>query len=130
MLYEVITMISPGQFIPIAEETSQIDELCIFVLETTCAFLITMQQHGILVPVSVNISPRQFHHADFVDMVEDLLLRYAVEPRYLEFEITETTAMRHVEHTLTIMHRLREMGFFFSIDDFGTGYSSLGYLIV
>ena len=121
-------MISPAQFIPIAEETSLIDDLCLFVLETTCAFLLTMQQQGVLVPVSVNISPRQFHNADFVDMVEDLMLRYAVEPRYLEFEITETTAMKHVEHTLTIMHRLREMGFLFSIDDFGTGYSSLGYL--
>jgi len=121
-------MISPGQFIPIAEETSLIDDLCMFVLETACGFLINMQQQGVLVPVSVNISPRQFHNADFVDMVEDLLLRYAVDPRYLEFEITETTAMKHVEHTLAIMHRLREMGFLFSIDDFGTGYSSLGYL--
>ncbi len=121
-------MISPGQFIPIAEETTLIDDLCMFVLDTACAFLITMQQQGVMVPVSVNISPRQFHNADFVDMVEDLLLRYAVKPQYLEFEITETTAMTQVEHTLTIMHRLREMGFLFSIDDFGTGYSSLGYL--
>jgi len=82
----------------------------------------------VLVPVSVNISPRQFHNADFVDLVEDLLLRYSIEPQYLEFEITETTAMTDVEHTLKIMHRLREIGFLFSIDDFGTGYSSLGYL--
>ncbi|MGE4559377.1 MAG: EAL domain-containing protein [Desulfobulbus sp.] len=121
-------LISPGQFIPIAEETSLIDDLCMFVLETTCGFLQTMKQQGVLVPVSVNISPRQFHNADFVDMVEDLLLRYTVEPQYLEFEVTETTAMQDVEHTLKIMHRLREMGFLFSIDDFGTGYSSLGYL--
>ncbi|MGD9949768.1 MAG: EAL domain-containing protein [Desulfobulbus sp.] len=121
-------MISPGQFIPIAEETSLIDDLCMFVLEATCGFLLSMKQQDVLVPVSVNISPRQFHNADFVDMVEDLLLRYAVKPQHLEFEITETTAMKDVEHTLKIMHRLREMGFFFSIDDFGTGYSSLGYL--
>ena len=121
-------MISPVQFIPIAEETSLIDDLCMFVLEATCHFILSMKQQGVLVPVSVNISPRQFHNADFVDMVEDLLLRYTVEPRYLEFEITETTAMKDVEHTLAVMHRLREMGFLFSIDDFGTGYSSLGYL--
>ncbi|MDD2463926.1 MAG: EAL domain-containing protein [Desulfobulbus sp.] len=121
-------MISPGQFIPIAEETSLIDDLCMFVLETTCGFLLKMKQQGVLVPVSVNISPRQFHNADFVDMIEDLLMRYTVESKYLEFEITETTAMKDVEHTLKIMHRLREMGFLFSIDDFGTGYSSLGYL--
>jgi EAL domain-containing protein (putative c-di-GMP-specific phosphodiesterase class I) len=61
-------------------------------------------------------------------MVEDLLRSYTVEPRFLELEITETTAMKDVEHTLAIMHRLREMGLLFSIDDFGTGYSSLGYL--
>ena len=121
-------IISPGLFIPIAEETSLIDDLCMFVLEATCGFLLKMQQQGVLVPVSVNISPRQFHNADFVDLVEDLLLRYSIKPQYLEFEITETTAMTDVEHTLKIMHRLREIGFLFSIDDFGTGYSSLGYL--
>jgi EAL domain-containing protein (putative c-di-GMP-specific phosphodiesterase class I) len=87
-----------------------------------------MQQRGVAVPVSVNISPRQFHSLDFVDIVEDLIGRYQMDPHYLEFEITETTAMHNVEHTLTIMHRLRELGIFFSIDDFGTGYSSLGSL--
>ena len=78
--------------------------------------------------IAINISPRQFHNADFVDLIEDLLQRYAIEPRFLEFEITETTAMKDVEHTLAIMQRLRDMGLLFSIDDFGTGYSSLGYL--
>lgn len=121
-------MISPGVFIPIAEESSLIDELCLFVLHETCAFHTTMQQRGVAVPVSVNISPRQFHSLDFVDIVEDLVGRYQMDPHYLEFEITETTAMHNVEHTLTIMHRLRELGIFFSIDDFGTGYSSLGSL--
>jgi diguanylate cyclase (GGDEF)-like protein/PAS domain S-box-containing protein len=121
-------MISPGVFIPIAEESSLIDELCLFVLHETCAFHTTMQQRGVAVPVSVNISPRQFHSLDFVDIVEDLIGRYQMDPHYLEFEITETTAMHNVEHTLTIMHRLRELGIFFSIDDFGTGYSSLGSL--
>jgi EAL domain-containing protein (putative c-di-GMP-specific phosphodiesterase class I) len=80
------------------------------------------------VPISVNISPRQFHNLDFVDIVEDLLNRYQVEPRFIEFEITETTAMQDVDHTLAIMHRLRDLGISFSIDDFGTGYSSLGSL--
>jgi diguanylate cyclase (GGDEF)-like protein/PAS domain S-box-containing protein len=121
-------LISPGVFIPIAEESSLIDDICLFVLEETCAFHSAMKKQRVAVPVSVNISPRQFHNADFVDLVEDLLGRYQVEPHYLEFEITETTAMKDVEHTLTIMHRLREIGILFSIDDFGTGYSSLGYL--
>jgi diguanylate cyclase (GGDEF)-like protein/PAS domain S-box-containing protein len=121
-------LISPGFFIPIAEESSLIDDICLFVMEETCAFQATMKKQQVAVPISVNISPRQFHNADFVDIVEDLLGRYQVETHFLEFEITETTAMKDVEHTLTIMHRLRALGILFSIDDFGTGYSSLGYL--
>lgn len=121
-------LISPGAFIPIAEESSLIDEICLFVMEETCSFHAAMKQQQVAVPVSVNISPRQFHNADFVDIVEDLLARYQMDPQYLEFETTETTAMKDVEHTLRIMHRIRELGILFSIDDFGTGYSSLGYL--
>lgn len=121
-------LISPSAFIPIAEESSLIDDLCLFVMEETCAFHAVMKKEQVAVPISVNISPRQFHNLDFVDIVEDLLGRYQVEPHFVEFEITETTAMKDVEHTLKIMHRLRELGIFFSIDDFGTGYSSLGYL--
>jgi diguanylate cyclase (GGDEF)-like protein/PAS domain S-box-containing protein len=121
-------LISPAAFIPIAEESSLIDDLCLFVLEETCAFQAIMKKERVAVPVSVNISPRQFLNLDFVDIVEDLLNRYQLEPHFLEFEITETTAMKDVEHTLNIMHRLRELGILFSIDDFGTGYSSLGSL--
>ncbi|NLX17919.1 MAG: EAL domain-containing protein, partial [Desulfobulbus sp.] len=58
----------------------------------------------------------------------DLIGRFQIDPHYLEFEITETTAMHDVTYTLKIMHRLRELGIYFSIDDFGTGYSSLGSL--
>ncbi len=121
-------LIGPNTFIPIAEESSLIDDICMFVMEETCAFHALMKKQQVEVPISVNISPRQFHNADFVDIVEDLLNRYQVEPRFIEFEITETTAMKDVEHTLAIMHRIRQLGILFSIDDFGTGYSSLGYL--
>jgi len=121
-------LISPAAFIPIAEESSLIDELCLFVLQETCAFHAAMSREQVAVPVSVNISPRQFHNLDFVDIVEDLLGRHRLDPRFIEFEITETTAMKDVDHTLDIMHRLRELGILFSIDDFGTGYSSLGSL--
>ncbi len=121
-------IISPNAFIPIAEESSLIDDICLFVMEETCAFHKIMQKQQVAVPVSVNISPRQFHNVDFVDIVEDLLGRYQVDPQFIEFEITETTAMKDVEHTLAIMHRIRQLGIQFSIDDFGTGYSSLGYL--
>ena len=122
------TLVSPSVFIPIAEESSLIDQICTYVLEESCAFHRLMADASLAIPISVNISPRQFHNADFIDIVEDLLLRYDVDPKYVEFEVTETTAMSDVENTLRIMHRLREMGIHFSIDDFGTGYSSLGYL--
>ncbi|MBM9538177.1 bifunctional diguanylate cyclase/phosphodiesterase [Desulfobulbus alkaliphilus] len=121
-------IISPAVFIPIAEESSLIDDLCLFVMEESCAFHAIMRAQRVAVPISVNISPRQFLNADFIDIVEDLLKRYQVDPSFIEFEITETTAMKDVEHTLNIMHKLRSMGILFSIDDFGTGYSSLGYL--
>ncbi|MGI6656655.1 MAG: EAL domain-containing protein [Desulfobulbus sp.] len=122
------TLLPPGQFIPVAEESGLIDELCLVVLEKTCAFFTDMDQNGVKVPVSVNISPRQFSDRRFVDRIEDMLQRYQVAPHFLEFEITETTAMENVEHTLAVMLRLQELGINFSIDDFGTGYSSLAYL--
>lgn len=121
-------LIGPDVFIPIAEESSLIDDLCLFVLEETCTFHAVMHKQQVAVPVSVNISLRQFYDIDFVDMVEDLLGRYQLDPRFLELEITETTAMKDVAHTLNIMQRIRQLGIHFSIDDFGTGYSSLGYL--
>lgn len=121
-------LISPGVFIPVAEESSLIDDLCRYVLEATCQFHAVLQHHGVAVPVSVNIAPRQFLNIDFIDLLEDLLGRYQLDPRFLELEITETTAMRDVEHTLRIMERIRRLGIRFSIDDFGTGYSSLGSL--
>ena len=121
-------LISPGVFIPVAEESSLIDDLCRHVLEATCQFHAVLQHHGVAVPVSVNIAPRQFLNIDFIDLLEDLLGRHRMDPHYLELEITETTAMRDVEHTLRIMEQIRRLGIRFSIDDFGTGYSSLGSL--
>ncbi|WP_310599652.1 EAL domain-containing protein [Desulfobulbus sp.] len=121
-------LVSPGAFIPIAEESSLIDDLCLLVLEQACIFHGTMRQQGVAVPISVNVSPRQFHNSDFVDIVGELFSQYRIEADAIEFEITETTAMTDVDHTLRVMNRLRELGVSFSIDDFGTGYSSLGLL--
>ncbi|MDR2551096.1 MAG: EAL domain-containing protein [Desulfobulbus sp.] len=121
-------IVSPGAFIPIAEESSLIDDLCLLVLEQACIFHGTMREQGVAVPISVNVAPRQFHNSDFVDIVGELFSQYRIEADAIEFEITETTAMTDVDHTLKVMNRLRELGVSFSIDDFGTGYSSLGLL--
>ncbi len=121
-------LISPGVFIPIAEESSLIDDICLYVMEETCLFLNMMRNQGVVVPVSVNVSPRLLRNVDFVDKVEDMLNRHRMQPELLEFEITETSAMSDVEHTLKVMYAIRKLGISFSIDDFGTGYSSLAYL--
>ena len=121
-------LVRPDLFIPVAEESSLIDDLCLFVMESVCTFLARLKQQHLAVPISVNISPHQFHNLDFVDLTEDLLKRHGTEPGLFEFEITERTAMQDAEHTLRILHSLRQLGIALSIDDFGTGYSSLAYL--
>ncbi|MDO5675438.1 MAG: EAL domain-containing protein, partial [bacterium] len=120
--------VRPDLFIPVAEESSLIDDLCLFVMESVCSFLTKLKERDLAVPISVNISPHQFHNLDFVDLTEDLLKRHGTEPGLFEFEITERTAMQDAEHTLRILHELRQLGIALSIDDFGSGYSSLGYL--
>ena len=122
------SLVRPDLFIPVAEESSLIDDLCLFVMESVCSFLGRLKEEGLAVPISVNISPHQFHNLDFVDLAEDLLKRHGTEPDLFEFEITERTAMQDAEYTLRILHNLRQLGIALSIDDFGTGYSSLGYL--
>ena len=121
-------LVRPDLFIPIAEESTLIDDLCAFVMESVCPFLNILKMHHVAVPISINISPRQFHNLDFVDLTERLLKQHNTDPRLLDFEITEHTAMQDAEHTLRIMHDLRQLGITLSIDDFGTGYSSLAYL--
>jgi diguanylate cyclase (GGDEF)-like protein/PAS domain S-box-containing protein len=123
------TLIGPDDFIPIAEESGLIDEMSLYVLNEVCIFLSKLQQQNLQVlPVSVNISPRTFHNLKIVESIDTLLEKHRIDHTLLEFEITETTAMKDVQHTLAIMHRFRQRGIRFSIDDFGTGYSSLSYL--
>ncbi len=121
-------LVRPDLFIPVAEESDLIDEICLFVMEEVCSFLKTLIEHGVAVPISVNISPHQFHNLDFVDLTEDMLLRHSTDPDLFEFEITEGTVMQDANYTLRIMNELRQLGISLSIDDFGSGYSSLGYL--
>ncbi|MDD2462703.1 MAG: EAL domain-containing protein [Desulfobulbus sp.] len=123
------TIITPDQFIPIAEESGLIDEMSLYVLDEVCIFLSKIQAHNLQrLPISVNMSPRTFNQKNIVETIDTILGAHRINHQLIEFEITETTAMKDVQHSLETMHRFRERGIRFSIDDFGTGYSSLSYL--
>ncbi len=123
-------LISPGKFIPIAEETGLIVPISEWVLKTACAQNKIWQ--NILgnqsVRVAVNLSARQFEQPDLVDTVRRILIETQLSPQYLELEITESAAMQNVDFSKEILTELYDMGVSISIDDFGTGYCSFNYL--
>jgi diguanylate cyclase (GGDEF)-like protein/PAS domain S-box-containing protein len=122
-------MISPADFIPIAEETGLIVEIGDWVLETACEQNRRWQDEGLApITVSVNVSAHQFLQQEWVDTVAAVLARTRLEPRYLELELTESVIMRDLDASIETMQRLQKMGVRLSIDDFGTGYSSLSAL--
>ena len=123
-------LISPGKFIPIAEETGLIVPISEWVLRTACTQNKIWQ--NILgnsgVRVAVNLSPRQFQQPDLVGTVQRILAETQLSPKHLELEITESAAMQNVDFTKEILTELYSMGVSISIDDFGTGYCSFSYL--
>ncbi|WP_322048698.1 putative bifunctional diguanylate cyclase/phosphodiesterase [Paraburkholderia sp. J67] len=122
-------LISPDQFIPIAEKTGLIVPIGEWVLDEACRQMREWRDAGHTSwTIAVNLSPLQFSHANLIQTVRDTLARHDLEPRCLTLEITESTAMRDVEASLAILLQLHEMGVRIAIDDFGTGYSSLLYL--
>jgi len=122
-------MMQPEEFIPVAEETQLIVPLGAWVLRTACAQMKAWHDAGhAWLRVAVNLSPRQFQDDQLTATVERILCETGFPPAYLDLEITESTAMRNADMSLTILNRLKDMGIRISIDDFGTGYSSLSYL--
>jgi diguanylate cyclase (GGDEF)-like protein/PAS domain S-box-containing protein len=122
-------MISPGEFIPVAEETGLIEQLGAWVLRRSCEQMQGWQSQGLNpVRVSVNVSPRQFRSRALLETVIGILDDTGLSPKWLELEITESMLMNDVEAAVRKMTALRELGIGLSIDDFGTGYSSLSYL--
>ena len=123
------TMVNPGDFIPLAEDTGLIVPIGEWVLQTACAQNRAWQQRGFApVRMAVNISPRQFRQRSFIGMVDQALQRSGLEPHWLELEITESCAMENVEENIQAMTHLKQRGIHLAIDDFGTGFSSLSYL--
>ncbi len=123
-------LISPAQFIPLAEETGLILPIGGWVLEAACAQIKAWQQNAATrrLMISVNVSAKQFHQADFVLQVQAACDRHAIAPDLLKLELTESMLLEDVEDTITTMNALKSLGVQFSLDDFGTGYSSLQYL--
>ncbi|WP_248924807.1 EAL domain-containing protein [Paenibacillus hamazuiensis] len=122
-------MVSPGEFIPLAEETGLIVPIGNWVLKKACMQNKRWQDKGYPpLCISVNISVSQFHQSGFIQVVEEALAESGLPPSLLCLEITENVAMQNVPHIIESMNKLRELGVRISIDDFGTGYSSLSYL--
>ncbi len=123
-------LVSPMQFIPLAEETGMILPIGTWVLEYACSQLRRWSEmEGFSdLTLSVNVSAKQFSQNDFVDQVSTVISKFGIKPWLLKLELTESLVLYDVEDTIVKMHALKELGLSFSMDDFGTGYSSLSYL--
>src|SRR3569832_591319 len=123
-------MISPAEFIPLAEESGLILPLGRWVLETACAQLANWAKEPLtaLLDMSVNVSSRQFLHPDFVEQVLNAIDITGADPARLKLELTESLLIDDMDVTIAKMTALKAKGVGFSLDDFGTGYSSLFYL--
>src|SRR5689334_17256830 len=118
-------LISPADFIPIAEETGLIVPLGEWVLKAACAEAVEWPDH---IKVAVNLSPAQLNNRNLVNMVKAAIDQSGMSPHKLQLEITESVLLQNTFTTLATLHELRKMGVQISLDDFGTGYSSLSYL--
>ncbi|MDE2413808.1 MAG: EAL domain-containing protein [Comamonadaceae bacterium] len=123
-------LVSPGEFIPLAEDTGQILPLGAWVLQTACDQLAAWagQPHTANLTLAVNVSALQFGQSDFVAQVAQAIERSGARPQLLKLELTESMLVDDVDGVIAKMHALRALGLRLSLDDFGTGYSSLAYL--
>ena len=123
-------LVSPIQFIAVAEESELIVPIGHWVLQTACEQLAAWQADPLFkdLHLSVNVSARQFRRADFVPRVVQVMQHTGIRPHLLELELTESLVLDNVDDSVAKMHLLRTKGVRFSVDDFGTGYSSLAYL--
>jgi diguanylate cyclase (GGDEF)-like protein/PAS domain S-box-containing protein len=122
-------MISPMEFIPLAEDSGLIVPIGEWVLFAACTQAASWWHHDkIELRVAVNIAAKQIHHKGFVEQVRDALAMTGLPAEFLELEITESSIIENVEETVNKLHQLKALGVSVAIDDFGTGYSSLSYL--
>ncbi|TMG86923.1 MAG: EAL domain-containing protein [Betaproteobacteria bacterium] len=121
-------VISPNEFIPIAEESGMILALGARVLRDACRQLMLWQRQNMTLRLSVNLSVQQLQHDSWLSIVDEALRSSGLAPRYLDLEITESVIITHPERAVATLVKLKQMGVSITIDDFGTGYSSLSYL--
>ncbi|MDP2688201.1 MAG: EAL domain-containing protein [Aequorivita sp.] len=123
-------MVSPAQFIPIAEEGSLILDIGLWVLETACRQLALWDENEQMrnLELAVNVSAQQFRKHDFVETVATVARVHQIDPARLKLELTESVVLSDVTDVVTKMHALKALGIKLALDDFGTGYSSLSYL--
>ena len=122
------TLISPSEFIPLAERTGLIRPLTSWVIERVLEQLSAWGKKGFFPSVSINISAQDLNNEDLFDHITGLLASYGIDPTRIVLEITETSIMLNEEHATNMLRRLTDIGVRISIDDFGTGYSSLAHL--
>ena len=123
-------LVSPTQFISLAEETGLIVSIGEWVLDTACAQIRQWADDGSTdnLVIAVNVSSKQFRQPNFVAQVEKAVNKHKIKAAFLKLELTESLVLDNVEDTIDKMNALKEFGVRFSMDDFGTGYSSLSYL--
>ncbi|MED4903390.1 putative bifunctional diguanylate cyclase/phosphodiesterase [Parageobacillus thermoglucosidasius] len=121
-------VISPGQFIPLAEESGLITPISDWIIMQACEDLKQLQWQFPYVKMSINISPIYFQQIDFLEKLQKTIESVNVNPRSLELELTESAIMPHAEQSVGRLTTLKTMGISIAIDDFGTGFSSLSYL--
>jgi len=123
-------LISPLEFIPLAEETGMILPIGQWVLETACVQLNAWQAGPLTenLTLSINVSAKQFYQVNFASQVKAAVKRSSINPMQLKLELTESILLEHIDDTIIKMKELQKIGVQFSLDDFGTGYSSLQYL--
>lgn len=122
------TLVSPATFIPVAEQTGLIIQIGHWVIEQGFRQAKAFQDQGQNIQIAINISARQFQYRHFLEQLKALIESTGVNPKHIELEITESLIMENAKQSISIMKKLKAMGFALAIDDFGTGYSSLSYL--
>ncbi|MGG0664099.1 EAL domain-containing protein [Viridibacillus arvi] len=127
---EKLGFVSPGEFIPYAEETGLIIPISECIINRACQDYIKLKSQNIKnMPIALNISSIHFHQSNFIESITQILERNNCPAHYFEIELTERTVMNSEKETIRKLVLLKQLGFKLSIDDFGTGYSSLSYLV-
>lgn len=123
-------IIQPNDFIPLMEKNGFIVSIDFFIFEEACKAIRHMLDNNFVIyPISVNLSRTHMQSRSFISKLNDIVLKYKIDPSYIELELTETLILQNQKEVLSIMHALKELGFSVSLDDFGTGYSSLSLLM-